>query len=276
MIKTGYAQRDITPDFPRAAGGKVPLAGYGVERFAAGVHDRLYVRALVCTSGAADPHRVVLLQFDLLNLDRICMEGIYRGLSRFKLGRENLLCCCVHTHSGYGGIFDVQRGLNRAMIPLLGRSSPELAAFTVNRALEALEEALGDCGETQIKINKGTLEGLGTNRHDPLLPCDRDLFIVEFIKSNKKILLYNLSCHPTVMGRENLLVSADFAGAAAAFLGEKGYEGVIFINGSAGDMSTRFTRKESSFEECERLGRLAGQAVWDLAQEAGFPGEYKP
>ncbi|MDR1388750.1 MAG: hypothetical protein LBJ31_02075 [Treponema sp.] len=60
------------------------------------------------------------------------------------------------------------------------------------------------------------------------------------------------------------MLSADFAGAAAAWF-EQHYDMALFVNGSAGDMSTRFTRSGCGFEECERFGLLVRDAVENLA-----------
>ena len=42
---------------------------------------------------------------------------------------------------------------------------------------------------------------------------------------------------------------------------------VAFINGSAGDMSPRFTRKECSFKECERFGKLAADQLKEMMKQ---------
>jgi hypothetical protein len=282
-MKTGFSRRDITPDFP------VPLAGYLVNRVSRGVHDRLYARALAF-DGREASGPVVLLQLDLLNLDRICMDRIHEGIAAFGLRKDQLLVCAAHTHSGFGGIFDPGEGINRELEPLLGAPDPRLADLVVRESLSAVEEALGERVETMVRIRRGVLEGLGTNRHDPDLPCDKSLLLIEFCRMDyKKILLYSISCHPTVLNGENLLLSADFAGAAAGKLEKSGpdpsppaelslsgkpgegvsvrpggYDLVIFINGAAGDMSTRFTRNESSFEECDRYADLILGAIESL------------
>ncbi|MDR2663618.1 MAG: neutral/alkaline non-lysosomal ceramidase N-terminal domain-containing protein [Treponema sp.] len=270
-MKMGFSRRDMTPDFP------VPLAGYLVNRVSRGVHDRLYARALAF-DGREASGPVVLLQLDLLNLDRVCMDRIHEGIAAFGLRKDQLLVCAVHTHSGFGGIFDPHEGINRELEPLLGAPDPRLADLVVRESLSAVEEALGERVETMVRIRRGLLEGLGTNRHDPDLPCDKTLLLIEFCRmDHKKILLYSISCHPTVLNGENLLVSADFAGAAAGKLEISGgnvpggYDLAVFINGAAGDMSTRFTRTESSFAECDRYADLIVKAIEGLKKGVFLP-----
>ncbi|MDR1142911.1 MAG: neutral/alkaline non-lysosomal ceramidase N-terminal domain-containing protein [Spirochaetaceae bacterium] len=286
----GFSRRDITPDFP------VPLAGYLVSRVSRGVHDRLYARALAF-DGREASGPVVLLQLDLLNLDSICMNRIHEGIAAFGLRKDQLLVCAIHTHSGFGGIFDPGKGINRELEPLLGAPDPRLADLVVRESLSAVEEALAERVETMVRIRRGVLEGLGTNRHDPDLPCDKSLLLIEFCRMDyKKILLYSTGCHPTVLNGENLLLSADFAGAVAGKLEKSGpdpsppaefslsgkpggdvsgrpdgYDLVIFINGAAGDMSTRFTRNESSFAECGRYADLILGAIEGLKKGVFLP-----
>ncbi|MDR2182209.1 MAG: hypothetical protein LBN92_05980, partial [Treponema sp.] len=45
---------------------------------------------------------------------------------------------------------------------------------------------------------------------------------------------------------------------------ERNFDGVIFVNGAAGDMSTRFTRRESSFDECTRYGKIIAERIGAL------------
>jgi hypothetical protein len=271
MIKLGFAKEDITPDWTCRP---VPLAGYFAEgRYAEGVHDRLYARALAFapSGGAGEP--VIILQLDLLCLDRICIDEIRKGLNHLGLSKENLAVFCIHTHSGFGGMLDTWTGVNREMVPLNGAFDRETADFVVDKCRAVIEKALENGGEAKIRIKKGTISGLAVNRHAPEMPRDDDLFIMEFLRDDgKKILLYNLCCHPTVLSGGNRLLSADFAGAAAALLEAPGIcDMALFVNGSAGDMSTRFTRKESSFAECERFGKIVFDAVTEHTRGAdGF------
>ena len=270
MVKLGFSRKDIIPD--RAW---FPMAGYFCEsRNSEGVHDRLYARVLAFTPEGGNPF--VLVQLDLLFLDDICVNALRAELEKLGIPKNRLLICCIHTHSGYGGILNTFDGINREFVPLNGAFDRELAAFLVKTCAAAAEEALSAGVKTKLRMNKGKIRGLAANRHDPSMPCDDDLFIMEFLREDgKKILVYNLSCHPTVLAAGNRLLSADFAGAAAALFeaasGDSVYDAALFINGSAGDMSTRFTRRESGFAECARFGRL----VYDTA--AGLAGgDYVP
>jgi hypothetical protein len=261
------------------------MAGYFCkDRFSEGIHDRLHARALAFLS---DDKPFVLLQLDLLCLDACCVERLREAIGRFGLSKDSLLVCCIHTHSGFGGMLDTADGINREMVPLYGAYDQTVAGFLIERCLDAVGAAVADARKTpeggpdggntvRIRIGRGSVKGLATNRHDPASPCDDGLFLVEFLKADgKKILLYNLCCHPTVLNAHNRFISADFPGAVAALLESPGsvdpdaYDMVLFVNGSAGDMSTRFTRKESGFAECERFGALVQKAITETIGQGG-------
>jgi hypothetical protein len=296
IIKLGSAKEDITPGFI------VPLAGYSCkDRFSGGIHDRLYARALAFLSG---DKLFVLLQLDLLCLDAVCIGRLRDGIGRFGLSKDSLLVCCIHTHSGFGGMLDTTNGINREMVSLYGAYDQKIADFLVDNCLETIGAALADARKNsgggaagrgpdgksptggslagkspdegspvRIRMSRGSVKGLATNRHDPAAPCDNDLFLIEFLKADgKKIILYNLCCHPTALDARNRLISADFPGAALLEPDGSGpglYDMALFVNGSAGDMSTRFTRTESSFAECERFGALVKKAVMETAGQGG-------
>src|SRR5665811_764060 len=69
--------------------------------------------------------------------------------------------------------------------------------------------------------------------------------------------------HPTVLHKENHLYSADFPGFAASImpLFEPFVTMPVFLNGAAGDMSTRFYRQSSDFAEVERIGTIVAESV---------------
>jgi hypothetical protein len=85
----------------------------------------------------------------------------------------------------------------------------------------------------------------------------------------------HFACHPTVLGADSQVVSADFPGALRRRLAEllaQEQDGrasiVLFVNGAAGDLSTRFTRRAQDAAEVERLGGMLAEAARDALRDA--------
>src|SRR5699024_9477450 len=81
----------------------------------------------------------------------------------------------------------------------------------------------------------------------------------------EKNLLYSFPCHPTILHSDNYSISADFPGVTSSNLEE--YSDInlaLFLNGPCGDISTRFTRKDSTFNEVNRIGKLLSNEVFSL------------
>jgi hypothetical protein len=206
---------------------------------------------------------------DILQIDKVCADPVRERISARGLKKEDILIFAIHTHSACGGIFDTSRAVGEESLFLLGEKNQALVDMVINGACaaagEALEHAASDRGGS-ARFLTGAVEGVGVNRHDPAMVCDKSLFVMEFLRSDgKRALVYNLSCHPTVMNPANRLISADFPGVVNRLLSGR-YDQIMFINGSAGDMSTRFTRRESSFAECERMGGIVTAAIGGLIE----------
>jgi len=254
-MQMGFALRPITPDIP------CRLAGYAAVRPAEGVSDELYARALAI-SGAGGA--IVILQLDVLCVDELFISMVEARLKETGIKRDQLLVFCSHTHSSFGGIFDVSDNLSEQLVELFGEANPGLLEMLTEASAQAITEAIGNRREAGVRILNDTITGVATNRHSPEEPCDRDILVIDFLRDHgKRVLLYNLSCHPTVLDKNNKLLSADFTGYAGRYLGNH-CDMSVFINGSAGDMSTRFTRRESSFGECGRIGGIIGEKVLEM------------
>jgi len=71
--------------------------------------------------------------------------------------------------------------------------------------------------------------------------------------------IINFACHPTVLDASNLFISADYPGYALSLIEKvKSNSVTLFLNGAAGDVSTRYVRRESSFREAEKIGNIVG------------------
>ena len=98
-MKTGFAALSIVPKQDTI------LAGYAPYRKMSGVHDEIYVRALILDA----PQRIVLIQFDLLVIEAVLKKAIAQRLDAHGYDEAHLLVSATHTHSSIGHIMDSNR-----------------------------------------------------------------------------------------------------------------------------------------------------------------------
>ena len=259
-MKLGFAKRDITPPLG------LELGGYAGYRPNSGVHDPLRCKAVLLEQ---DGIRYALAVLDLMCVDTSLYEKIAEAVSELGITKERLIVSAIHSHAAPAGVIPGEGELarvNEAIVP----DNPAFGIYmrqVVNAVAEACAEAAKTAEPFLVRTARGPMPPVGSERHTGK-PANGTLTVAEVrTESGKSVILYNLPCHPTVLSAANLLVSADFAGGIEELLGA---DLAVFVNGAAGDISTRFTRRESSFAECERMGKLAADAVLSLLRDQPF------
>ena len=245
-------QIDITPPVG------TPLEGYGArEGVSQGVHDPLFAQILLLKSGGT---QVALLSLDLLGVGLGFTHRVRDAIEKaIGVPSDGILLAPSHTHSGPAGYIDELHGLPFS-------KDPELQSIAIRQLAGAALWARKTLEPARFGAGKGFVEGIGLNRNDPEHgPMDEELILlrVENFDGRPIAVVMNFGCHPTVLGYRNLLISADFPGAARTTLNKVFPETVfLFTNGASGDVSTRFTRREQTFDEVERMGNmLAGEVL---------------
>ena len=257
-MKTGFAKKKITPQEPCV------LVGYAPVREMEGVHDDLYVKALFFSAGE---EVYGCVSYDLLAVDSLLMEPAAAFLEEKGVHREHVLFCAIHTHSAPGGALETRKGCLSAERDIVGGINEALAGNIAAATKECIAEALENMREGKAFRMYGTCSGVGSNRDGKDLEGNDALLCYEIWSGQEKMFLVNFACHPTVLHEENHLCSADFPGALQEKLEEEGYSMTMFLNGSAGDISTRFTRRGSGFDEVRRYGELLGQSCTSLLEK---------
>jgi neutral ceramidase len=127
-----------------------------------------------------------------------------------------------------------------------------------------------DCNQmNQTLIGRSRISG---NNDDYVI-----LHLLRFYDQNQRIgnfIIYN--CHPTISDAQVAHFTSDYVGVTLETL-SKNHPGefFMFFQGPAGDISTRFTRKNRSYEEVIRMGRLLGDSVNAMMKHAPKPKELK-
>ncbi len=257
-MRIGFEQKVITPKVP------CMLAGYAKQRTAETVHDELYVKVMVFEQ---DEQYYALLAYDLLAVDHLIMDAV-KAKCAGEVKIDHMFFSAIHTHSGPGGILDSEHGFLCGAKSLFGEADDEYLNYVTAQSVEALRQAILKLQAGSIKIAYGSCEGIGSNRNDQKLAGNTSLWLAEICSDAGNALIVNFACHPTVLGADNLAVSADFCGAYAQAMKAKGYAMCLFLNGSCGDISSRFTRVGSDFQEVRRMGDLLALSSVSLLKQA--------
>lgn len=258
--KLGYARECINP--PIGSG----LAGYEYERYAEGIHDDLYARIIAIEQEKT----LVLVELDLIAADNYFIELLSMELLRkFGIDKESVFVSCIHTHSGPGGIFNQDTPLSRGSKYIFNEYNDGYVHWLIAQICSGVYKCLSNLAEFNMTYKRSALAGVGLNRRHPSIPVDDELQLILFTREDgKKVILYNYACHPTVLSKYNMQISADFPGETACLLESRSDIGLaVFFNGACGDVSTRFTRKESSFKEAERIGDILAGELLKLASQ---------
>jgi hypothetical protein len=222
-LRAGAARVDITPPIGH------PLWGYGGRhQGSTGVEDRLHARALVLEVGG---RRLALVALDLGRAPtRTATAGVRARVARD--GKiDALFLVASHTH--HGPILEV-----------------DTWPTPTTSYVRALGQKLGDVVLAAVKDLRPAKLGLASkecarnrNRHSkrPDGPVDRTLLVLRVEDQAGKVIAHavNFAAHPTMRPRKDLRLSADYPGALCALV-EKEAGGVcLFLQGAAGDLSTR-------------------------------------
>jgi hypothetical protein len=258
-MSTGWNAGAARVPFPVPVG--TPMAGYAARTGpSTGTLDELTIGALVLTSGT---DRLVLVAADLAAVDRSLVDEIAAAAG---LARSELVICASHTHSGPAGV------ITRMHPGDVDRLDVSLRAEFVRRCVQAIEQAKERAEPVELLFGQMETEGLAANRNGldgPFDPCV-SVLAARDATGQLTAMLVHFACHPTILSAANRLVSAEFPGALRrsleGALSAQELPVVLFANGAAGDVSTRYTRATQNETEVERVGQgLAAAAIEALA-----------
>jgi hypothetical protein len=255
---------DLTP------GAGLPMGGY-------------LLRAAAVASGAHDPlegslfwlshesgGEVCWVSIDALSVDVELARAIASGVAA-GLGGDpgSVLVCASHTHSSAAGWL-------KSVHPSWEETA-DLALRTglVDRLTAAARGLPGKRRRVRLLAAEGLAPDVGGNRNVKDGVHDDSAGVLAVIDEQGEVMgvLIDYASHPTVLGHDNLLWSADYPGAARramaarlralrpdGFAGESQAQVVAFLQGAAGDASPRFTRRAQTFGEADRIGGLLAAA----------------
>jgi len=217
-----------------------------------GVHDDIFVRALVLDDGTAP---LALIGSDLMAIDAAMVQSVRTEIEKAtQIPAANIVVSSAHNHSA-PSYYQLERR---------GETKLPLRDFLVEQFAEAAIEAYEKRVPARIGFRTGVLNGATRNRqqeNEDVIDPQVGVLRVEELEGRKIIsILFNFTGHPVILGSDNLLLSGEYPGAACRAI-EKLMGGVaIFTQGACGDVTVH--RRGDPFLEIERVGRLlAGEVV---------------
>ncbi|HZT68879.1 MAG TPA: neutral/alkaline non-lysosomal ceramidase N-terminal domain-containing protein [Terriglobia bacterium] len=248
-LRAGWAKTEITP--PTG----YPMAGY-VRRTGSstGVLDPLYARALVLEDGGCT---VVFIIADLLLFSRRWARRL-RAIAARSVGApaSNIIVAATHTHSGPlidTSPFDVASPTSPPPQPGFQRS--------LEQRIEAVvQEAALRMNSVKAAMARVIIQGVASDRNRPTKSRSQPLYLLRLSACDTTALFGVYACHSTVLGYKNTLFSGDLLGRLTQLLEPAGGFALMGC-GAAANISTRFTRRNQSLGELERLSRMAADQV---------------
>lgn len=241
-MKAQITKVDITPKEP------CYLCGHAIRlELSQGVMDPLYVTALIIED---DEKKSVYLSYDLIMLDIELSDQIKNAVMEVvDCKKEHIVVSFIHTHAApETGVVSVFNDRDKG-------ARPGYREFLVNCAREAVMQIVDTLEEVDLYYATTMIDGYYSNRNSKDKPCDKSANMLRLIRKDNSILamMVNMTCHPTVLGAQNYLISADLFGAIRTGL-EKHYDcGVLMMQGAAGDMGNRQYRLGNDQKELFRM-----------------------
>jgi Neutral/alkaline non-lysosomal ceramidase, N-terminal len=264
-LQAGFGEADITP----AVGGDKPvyMAGFGHDRKATGVHDRLKARAVVLKHGQT---KIALACVDLVGFFLPNVEHVRDQLPGF----DYVLVSSTHDHEGPDSL-----GL-WGPTPLQSGVNADYLKTVEKRVVQAVRDADAAAQPVAARIGSVQAPELLRDSREPYVLHD-ELVALEFrtAKDDQPAgLVVQWNCHPETLGSENTEISADFVGFAVKALQDAHRCPVVYLSGTVGGLMTSLgvevkdpdgkELKDGTFEKTERYGRLLAEAADKALKDA--------
>jgi hypothetical protein len=259
-MKFAFLKDKITPE------GSVMQCGFSARTHkSVGIHDDTYASVVLMQANET----ITIIALDVCLGDRYFADSLKGALNeKYGLTPEKIIINYSHTHAAVA-----LRGENKD-----GKTDPEGVKYinsVIDKVIKMVGEGLNNLVAGDLYIFKGKSK-FGVSRRFPsdegILwrpyfddnSIDMDLFLLKFVDSKGNLvgLIYNYACHPTTLGSDNYLISADYPGVVRKTLEERN-KGMttVFLQGCGADIKPSATAdnnngrfKSCNFDELEKAG----------------------
>lgn len=256
MIQVTTSRREITPKgdfFP------CYLMGHAIRTEPAqAIMDPLWVTALLLR---VEGETLLWVSVELIGLERAYTWGMRKQIwGKYGIAPEQINISFIHTHSA-------PEYMERSIFGGSG-AVPGYMDHVERQILEAVDECFTRPAKpVEVYAKTICLEGCYGNRNGLDKPADKQVTTLEFRSQGQVVAGAGyFTCHATVLGPENRMVSSDLPGYVARELELRWGVYPVMMIGAAGDMSNRLYRKGSDKVELERVGSEMMKQIWEKGQ----------
>lgn len=255
-MKISVGEKSITP-----VGEFFPcfLMGHAVRtEKATGILDDIFVKVM---SLMVNNEKLLYITIDLIGLERkVSSEMIDKISKKHQIKRENIIITFSHSHS------TPEYSLKSFFSDRPNHQAEKYMRWIILQVYSTVDEIFNKKHvAVDVFYTTQEIKGYYSNRNGIDKTSDKEVSVLKFDSKERKTLasITVFSCHPTVLGPQNLEVSADLYG----YLRKKAEEnlgGVGFAQlGAAGDMSNRLYREGNDSAELIRVGDCISGQIYE-------------
>lgn len=251
ILRVGASVKNITPEIGAF------IAGDANNRQFTGVHDSLYVKAIVVFDSK---NSMALLSFDCIGMLYPTLLQIRKEVALkiplTEFDPSHIVMASTHTHEGpdvvgIWGPDQLTSGVDTVyMKKLVKLSTDAIVSAWKSKQSASAQYAVTEFGKDWVYNISDTLN------------LDRELSIIQFLDKDGKSIatMSNFACHPTIMDGATSLVSADYLAGMYAHLNQT-FGGVnFFLQGAIGGwVQPEYEAK--TFDVADKRGRELGLAI---------------
>lgn len=260
-IQAGFATVSITPlfnqpedDYKEGKFMQLPLAGYGGRKGepATGIHDSIFVKVAALKTGS---QTLFFVSADLLIMPPNVVDYAVEILSNHGISRSQLYFSATHTHSSLGAW-----GYGFIARQFAGKENPNLPKWLGLKTAEAVLKAAENLMPAEIASGNFEAGRFTKNRLIGDLGTKNDDFSYIFLKQTdgKTGVIGSFSAHPTILGSENMQISAEYPGYWVRKM-EESVDYALFLAGSMGSQRPAGDGKE--FERARNIGESLADSL---------------
>lgn len=259
-LTANVAKADITPPLEM----KYTLGGYGerMNKPAEGIHDPIMAKVLVLKKG---DEKYAIVTIDILGLPSNVKPDLLNRIAVKGWNAENIMLLPSHSHGSLE--MAAINSKNVFGVPQIGIFQPELLEFFIGKLEKLMLEADQNYREVKIGTGSAKFDGLNRNRRgDAVIDNELTVTRVDLTNGNPLAVLVNWTAHPTFIGGDDMLVSAEWPGYLQTEMEKTIGNGVtvMYYNGAEGDQSPVYNGQGNAYDKIQGYGKIIAGKAFDV------------